>query len=657
MLTGRLEEVAAGHDRYVGKIELPEAGHRRADHGPGGGEVLVDLDGVEAVGELGDDVRHHEHVGVLEVRRDRGVLAGAEQDSAGAGEPGLVGGVQGHGTDQDEGRRPEQAGGQRGTEVHVEPVAVQRADVEDHRTGRQVVGPWRVGQVGVDVHGVRDQRHPLRPPRGLGLQQPGRADDHLAAVVEEVALALDEPVVLARRAVGQQPVVGDVVERGPAGPAQEVGGQGVVEPQRGPGHAHLPGRPQDGGRQPLGRPPGRACGAATWWVGTARAGRRPGGARGRGGRPTGDGRRAAGRRAARRTARGGRGRPPAVARPGAGCVARPRPRPRARRRPGPSQQPPVDGVGTAGLLLHGEPFALDDLEPGAVRLPLLLASRPAHAADARRRRRRPARTARLRARSPPSRGGRPSPPPRPGGRAPSPPPRTGRTPRRCAAPAARRPRASAPTCPGGGRGTPRRRRGRSDAARSSSSPRSAPSPAMVSRQPASARPDAAKARTATSVCFSRSSRCATRTTGCRSTAATRSGSGRTPLSTTVLAPSTWSATYCDTAIWPSTRRVPQRVTGRVRRRVPRGEAKWRVLTTGTPRSHGAEREDHLGRGHVHVDHVGTSRQPAQAAQGDVDRVAGEDGDAVSRGGPDAGLVTAHDRHPVPQRRPGRPRAR
>jgi hypothetical protein len=35
--------------------------------------------------------------------------------------------------------------------------------------------------------------------------QPWRADDDVAAVVEEVALALDQPVVLARRAVGQQP--------------------------------------------------------------------------------------------------------------------------------------------------------------------------------------------------------------------------------------------------------------------------------------------------------------------------------------------------------------------------------------------------------------------------------------------------------------------
>ena len=48
--------------------------------GPRGREVLVDLDRVEAVGERGDDVRHHEHVGVLQVRRDRGVLAGAEEE-------------------------------------------------------------------------------------------------------------------------------------------------------------------------------------------------------------------------------------------------------------------------------------------------------------------------------------------------------------------------------------------------------------------------------------------------------------------------------------------------------------------------------------------------------------------------------------------------
>ena len=66
---------------------------------------------------------------------------GAEQDGSGAGEPGLVGGVQGHGTDEDEASRSPQRRGQRRAEVHVEPVAVQRADVEDHRPDGQVVGP------------------------------------------------------------------------------------------------------------------------------------------------------------------------------------------------------------------------------------------------------------------------------------------------------------------------------------------------------------------------------------------------------------------------------------------------------------------------------------------------------------------------------------
>ena len=182
----------------------------------------------------------------------------------------------------------------------------------------------------------------------------------------------------------------------------------------------------------------------------------------------------------------------------------------------------------------------------------------------------PGRTARLRVRSPPSRGGRPSPPPRRAGRGPSPPPRTGRTPRRCAAPAARRPRASAPTCPAGGRGTPRRRRARAmpraprarRAARrrrrwSAASPRRRdPTPRRRGprrRCPSRARVAARPGRPA----VGRPPRRGRARAGPRS-------------STTVLAPSTWSATYCDTAIWPSTRRVPQRVTGRVRRRVPRG---------------------------------------------------------------------------------------
>ena len=331
--------------------------------------------------------------------------------------------------------------------------------------------------------------------------------------------------MLARRAVGQQPVVGDVVERRPSGPAQEVGGQAgrsATAPAASCRARRAARRTADwssrssaaGSRragQPLGRLEAATAGPA------ARRSPRP---QARPASRRRDACRAAGRRAARRTARGGPGRAPAVARPGAGCVARRRPRlssetttrsvtarsgrrRRCRRaccstvnrsrwptwsrapyvvplapRAGELTQQPRGVVGVARLEQRGSGHGADRLEVG-------------------------------------SRAGRHD----WERRAPSPRRRTGRRPRRCAAPEEHAGRAHrARTRRAGGRGTPRSRRGRAcprgPRARRAAHRRRRCSVAI----PASARPDAAKARTATSVCFSRSRRCATRTTGRRSTA-------------------------------------------------------------------------------------------------------------------------------------------
>ena len=100
-----------------------------------------------------------------------------------------------------------------------------------------------------------------------------------------------------------------------------------------------------------------------------------------------------------------------------------------------------------------------------------------------------------------------------------------------------------------------------------------------------------------------------------------------------------------------------RVTARVRRRVPRGEAKWRVLTTGTPRSQAAVESTTSAAVMCTLTTSGRDGSRRRLRSATWIALAGQDDDAVPRGCPDAGLVTAHDRHAVRPGRPGRRRAR
>jgi len=88
----RGREPRAIRDRDTRIDRIAESRDRGRDHRASHGLVLVQLDRVEAVGERVDDVRHDEHVGVLQVPDHLLAAAGAEQARSGGLEaPHVVG--------------------------------------------------------------------------------------------------------------------------------------------------------------------------------------------------------------------------------------------------------------------------------------------------------------------------------------------------------------------------------------------------------------------------------------------------------------------------------------------------------------------------------------------------------------------------------------
>ena len=66
---------------------IPEARHRCRDDGTPDSLVFVELDRIEAVGEWRHDVRHDEHVGMLQVRDHLIARSRTQQQDAGISEP------------------------------------------------------------------------------------------------------------------------------------------------------------------------------------------------------------------------------------------------------------------------------------------------------------------------------------------------------------------------------------------------------------------------------------------------------------------------------------------------------------------------------------------------------------------------------------------
>ena len=114
---------------------------------PADGLVLVELDRIEAVGERGHDVRHDEHVGVLQVADHLVAAARAEQQGAREAQQLVVAGGEHIRADQHEGRaagpghergiRPERAR-HRQAQPDVDAVAMHGAEIERDRPVRQV---------------------------------------------------------------------------------------------------------------------------------------------------------------------------------------------------------------------------------------------------------------------------------------------------------------------------------------------------------------------------------------------------------------------------------------------------------------------------------------------------------------------------------------
>ncbi|MPM66668.1 hypothetical protein SDC9_113578 [bioreactor metagenome] len=207
-------------------------------------------------------MRDDEHVGVLQVARHRRAVLGAQQDHPGPDEPGPIGGPERSRPDQHKVTTTGQ--GTRGghTQVEIHPVAMDGADVDRHRSGGQVGGPRPGPAVVGHLDGVRDQRHP--PARSLRRLQAPTAHHDLGTAFQQQRLVAHQPGVLGGRTVRLQPVVGDVVQRGPAGQRQDGGTARVVDPQQRTGEARSGRGPADPRRKaPVGGPvppPGQQLG-------------------------------------------------------------------------------------------------------------------------------------------------------------------------------------------------------------------------------------------------------------------------------------------------------------------------------------------------------------------------------------------------------------
>ena len=115
-------------------------------------------------------MRDHQDLCILQVRRDDGVVSRSEDDGAGLGQPSMLPLGEQVGADQDQATMIPRCSGGGLAESNVEPVLVERADVQRYRPVGQVVGAGVGGSVGIDVDGVGDQRDPWSL---LGLLQGG----------------------------------------------------------------------------------------------------------------------------------------------------------------------------------------------------------------------------------------------------------------------------------------------------------------------------------------------------------------------------------------------------------------------------------------------------------------------------------------------------
>ncbi len=327
-------------DQLVHRVA--EAGHRRRDDRPARSLVLVELDWVEAVGE-----RRRRRA----ARRARRRAAGRPGTSAPAGRRAA--------------RRPapralsrSPARARSGPRARASPARQRPAT---RRTARR-----RAGHRGACRRTAR---------RALRAGPRARRRGRYAAVSTPLGISVTcgrrpcsargpasrpPPPRSARAAcppargsgdlgcgpVGQRPVVGDVVERGPCRRPTSIAPTGVVDPQHrvampSPRPRARPGAPS--ARRLTGRPDAGAIWSArerqpplAYAVPVVGA-KAPPAAGSAAAQPACSGSVAGSTKSTRRSGRVGAGR-----RRGAGCAATPRPRPRARPRRGPSEHAPVD---------------------------------------------------------------------------------------------------------------------------------------------------------------------------------------------------------------------------------------------------------------------------------------------------------------------------
>jgi len=192
---------------------------------------------------------------------------GAQHDGTGGLQPGQVQRVEQRGADQHQVcPGGTQRDGQPQARLQVQPVRVQGADVHRVVAGRQVAGAGHRSTVGGQVDGIRHQADRPADPVTLAPGQGGGADHHRVAIGQQQVLVLPGASVLGRVAFGTQPVVGDVVQRAPAGGPQHRRAVRVVHPEHRVGHPQSARRPVHGpgaavvgaGGQPSGQPLGRS---------------------------------------------------------------------------------------------------------------------------------------------------------------------------------------------------------------------------------------------------------------------------------------------------------------------------------------------------------------------------------------------------------------
>ena len=114
-------------------------------------------------------------------------------------------------------------------EIDVDPVVVERADVDGDGAGRQVRRAGLRGPHVLDVDRVRDEVN--RPGRFAPSLQLRAADDHLVGLGQQELLVPATSLQLPRRHVGIEPVVGDVVDRPQIAVVRELGVGAVVDPE------------------------------------------------------------------------------------------------------------------------------------------------------------------------------------------------------------------------------------------------------------------------------------------------------------------------------------------------------------------------------------------------------------------------------------------